>query len=124
MMKQKNEEWESAKLIKVYLIGRIVLFALMGLAVAYLAYEYRQRLVTFLPGAQSDTKSDEGVKAIRNLLRDPDKDIRDMTAGIIQQVYRNYPGRPLREDDFGEEFRESLENRKKTILEWLKGRNK
>jgi len=67
-------------------------------------------------------ESDEGVKTIRNLLRDPDKDIRDMTAGIIRQVYRTYPGRPLREDDFGEEFRESFEDRKKRVLERLRNK--
>lgn len=67
-------------------------------------------------------ESDEGVKTIRNLLRDPDKDIRDMTAGIIRQVYRTYPGRPLREDDFGEEFRESFEDRKKRVLEGLRNK--
>jgi len=65
-------------------------------------------------------ESDEGVKAIRNLLRDPDKDIRDMTAGIIRKAYRTYPGRPLREDDFPELFREIIEKRearKKRVLE-------
>lgn len=67
-------------------------------------------------------ESDEGVKAIRNFLRNSDKDIRDMTAGIIRQVYRTYPGQPLREDDFGEEFRESFENRKKRVLEGLKNK--
>jgi len=63
MMKQKNEEWKSAKLVKVYLTGRIVLVVLMALAVAYLANEYRQRLEAFLPGAQSDTKSESPRKA-------------------------------------------------------------
>jgi len=67
-------------------------------------------------------ESDEGVKAIRNLLRDSDKDIRDMTAGIIRQVYRTYPGRPLREDDFPEQFRKSFEDRKKRVLEGLKNK--
>ena len=69
-------------------------------------------------------KTDEAVKTIKNLLRNPDKNIRDMTAYTIRDAYKRYPGRPLREDDFPELFRESLENRKKTILEWLKGRNK
>jgi hypothetical protein len=65
-------------------------------------------------------ESDEGVKAIRNLLRNPDKDIRDMIAGIIRNAYRTYPGRPLREDDFPELFREIIEERearKKKVLE-------
>lgn len=65
-------------------------------------------------------ESNEGVKAIKNLLRNPDKDIRDITADAIRAAYRTYPGRPLREDDFPELFREIIEKRearKKRVLE-------
>jgi len=49
-------------------------------------------------------ETDAGVKAIRDLLRSPDEDIRKITADIIEGIYREYPGRPLRDDDFPEEF--------------------
>lgn len=71
-------------------------------------------------------KTDEGVHTISNLLRNPDKDIRDMTENIIRQIYRTYPGRPLRKDDFPELFREFVEERKannKIFLERLKTNN-
>jgi HEAT repeat protein len=69
---------------------------------------------------------DEGVQTIRNLLRNPDKNIRDMTEKIIRQIYRTYPGRPLRRDDFPELFREFSEKREannKKFLERLKADN-
>jgi len=68
-------------------------------------------------------KTDEGVRTIGNLLRSPDKDVRNMTENIIRQVYRTYPGQPLREDDFPELFKEAQverEKQKKRTLEWLK----
>ena len=65
-------------------------------------------------------EADEGVKAIRDLLRSRNKDVRDMTAAMIRAVYRTYPGRPLRYDDFGDEFRESFEERKRRVLERLR----
>lgn len=65
-------------------------------------------------------ETDEGVKTIRALLRSPDKDIREMTGNIIRLVYKTYPGQPLRNDDFGEEFRENFGNRKTKILERLR----
>ena len=71
-------------------------------------------------------KTDEGVQTISNLLRNPDKDIRYMTENIIRQIYRTYPGRPLRRDDFPELFREFSEERKannKKFLERLKADN-
>lgn len=72
------------------------------------------------------TKSDEGVKTIKNLLRNPNKDIRDVTANAIRAAYcRIHPGRPLREDDFPELYREIIEERearKKRVLEGLKNK--
>jgi len=70
-------------------------------------------------------ESDEGVKTIRNLLRDPDKDVRDMTSGIVRQTYRTYPGRPLKREDFPELFREIIEERearKKRVLEGVRNK--
>jgi len=75
-----------------------------------------------MPAAESD----EGVKTIKNLLRNPDKDIRDITADAIRFAYcRIHPGRPLREDDFPELFREIIEERKarkKRVLEGLRNK--
>lgn len=68
-------------------------------------------------------KTDKGVQTISTLLRNPDKEVRGMTENIIRQIYRVYPGRPLRKDDFPELFKETVEARekqKKRILEWLK----
>jgi hypothetical protein len=68
-------------------------------------------------------KTDEGVQTISNLLRSPDKDVRNMTENIIRQVYRTYPGLPLRVDDFPELFKEAQverEKQKKRTLERLK----
>lgn len=65
-------------------------------------------------------ESDKGVKAISELLKSPDKDTRQMTAGVLEVIYKDYPGRPLRDDDFGEEFRESFEQRKKRVLAKLR----
>ena len=71
-------------------------------------------------------KTDEGVQTISNLLRNPDKDVRDMTEIMIRQIYRTYPGQPLRRDDFPELFREIFEEREannKKVLERLKTDN-
>ena len=65
-------------------------------------------------------EADEGVKAIRDLLRNPNKDVRDMTAQTIRFIYKSYPGRPLRYDDFGDEFRENFEEQRKKLLERLR----
>lgn len=62
---------------------------------------------------------DPGIKAIRDLLRNPDKDISKFTSDIIKSFYRKYPGRPLRNDDFPEEFRGNPEEKKKKILEQI-----
>jgi hypothetical protein len=71
-------------------------------------------------------KTDEGVQTIRNLLRNADKDVHDMTENIIRQIYKTYPGKPLRKDDFPELFRDFVEEReanKKKFLERLKADN-
>jgi hypothetical protein len=65
-------------------------------------------------------ETDSGVRAIRELLKNPNEDIRRITSDIIKGVYREYRGRPLRDDDFGEEFRESFEQRKKRVLTKLR----
>lgn len=67
-------------------------------------------------------KTDEGVKAIKALLNSPDKNIRERTAAAIYGAYQAYPGRPLREDDFPEQFRKSFEDRKKRVLEGLRNK--
>jgi len=64
MMEQKNEEGKLAKPAKVYFVGWVVLVVIVCLAAGYLAYEYRQRLESYLPGAQSDTKSESPRKAV------------------------------------------------------------
>jgi len=64
-------------------------------------------------------KTDEGIHTISNLLRNPDKDVRDITETIIRQIYRTYPGRPLREDDFPELLKEFVEERKANIKRFL-----
>jgi len=86
------------------------------------------------------TRTEEGVEAIKNLLKNPDMDIpiaetdsgvqairdilknsepghRNVIGDYISAVYRDYPGRPLRDDDFQEEFRENPNKEKKEFLE-------
>lgn len=60
---------------------------------------------------------DEGVKLFKNLLTDPNEETRKMTFNVIQNVYKKYPGRPLRLDDFPNEFREDPDERKKKYQE-------
>lgn len=48
--------------------------------------------------------TDAGVRAIRDLLKHPDKNIRDDTASRLKYLYQEYPGRPLRADDFPAEL--------------------
>lgn len=62
-------------------------------------------------------RTDAGVRAIWKLLRNPDEDIPRTTKSIIEGIYKEYPGRPLRNDDFPEEFRGNPIERKKEILE-------
>lgn len=62
-------------------------------------------------------ETDAGVKAIRALLRSKDEKLKQFTASICEAIYREQPGRPLRDDDFPEEFREDFEEVKKKILE-------
>ncbi len=61
----------------------------------------------------SIAETDAGVKIIRDFLRNPDKNFRDMVSNIIRVVYKRHPGRPLRDNDFGEEFRKNPEERKR-----------
>jgi len=62
---------------------------------------------------------DEGVKVLKGLLNSQDEDVRKRTASSIHWACEAFPGRPLREDDFPELYRESVENRRKSTLEWL-----
>jgi hypothetical protein len=62
-------------------------------------------------------KTDSGVRAIRDILKHSESERRNMIADYISAIYRDYPGRALRDDDFPEEFREDLNEYKKKILE-------
>lgn len=66
--------------------------------------------------------TDKGVKAIKTILNHPDEIIRTGTIEMIRSTYRIYRGRPLRDDDFGKELKENPEERKKKVLEAIKGR--
>ncbi|MGD2094539.1 MAG: hypothetical protein PVH77_05985 [Phycisphaerales bacterium] len=65
-------------------------------------------------------QTDEGVKAIRNFLRTADEDTRNMTTDTIRFIYKTYPGRSLKNDDFPEEFRENTAERKMNFLERIR----
>jgi len=76
------------------------------------------RLLADHPGQNiAIAETDPGVKSIKDLLRNPDKEISQFTSDLIKGIYREYPGRPLRNDDFPEKFRENPEERKKMILD-------
>jgi hypothetical protein len=62
-------------------------------------------------------RADAGVKAIRDLLRSPNKDIRELTSDLVKGIYREYPGRPLRIDDFGEELRKPRQRKSNSSQE-------
>ena len=62
-------------------------------------------------------KTDSGVRAIRDILKSSESQQRNMLADYISAIYQDYPGRPLRDDDFPEEFREDQNEYKKKILE-------
>ena len=64
-------------------------------------------------------RTNGGVKTIRALLRSQEDNISKLTSDIVKSIYREYPGRPLRNDDFPEEFRENPEKRKKNRLEQI-----
>jgi hypothetical protein len=62
-------------------------------------------------------KTDSGVQAIRDILKHSEPEQRNMIADYISTIYRDYTGRPLRDDDFPAEFREDPNEYKKKILE-------
>jgi hypothetical protein len=64
-------------------------------------------------------EKDSGVKTIKNLLRSPDKEYRKMIADFVKSVYKVFPGRPLRDDDFPESFQQNSEEHKKKVLEQI-----
>jgi hypothetical protein len=64
-------------------------------------------------------QSDQGVKAIKLLLQAPDKEVRKAAAFYIKEICCQ-PGRPLRQDDFPDEFKENPDEYKKKILELLR----
>jgi hypothetical protein len=64
-------------------------------------------------------ETDSGVKAIRDVLRSPDEKQRELIADYIEIIYRTYPGRAFRENDFPDEFQEILEKRKARYIEMI-----
>lgn len=62
-------------------------------------------------------ETDSGVKTIRDLLRSPDEELRTRTVEDIEFIYRTYPGRAFRKDDFPDEFQKILEERKASFIE-------
>jgi hypothetical protein len=59
-------------------------------------------------------RTEQGVRALKQLLKDPDKDIRINTDHAIRSAYKRHSnkGRPLRDDDFEEMFRKQKEKKK------------
>ena len=65
-------------------------------------------------------ESDLGVRTIRDLLRDSDPNVRASTRySVERQAYHEYPGRPLRLDDFPREFQEDPGTFKQKTLNGL-----
>lgn len=62
-------------------------------------------------------ETDSGVKTIRDLLRSPDEELRTRTIEDIEFIYRTYPGRAFRKDDFPDEFQKNLDERKAYFIE-------
>jgi hypothetical protein len=65
-------------------------------------------------------ETDLGVRTIRDLLRHSDPNVRELTASYVRSVYREWPGRLFRIDDFPDEFEIDWEERKKIVLERLR----
>jgi hypothetical protein len=68
-----------------------------------------------------DVDKDRGIQTLRKLLKSTDAELRQETREIIRHVCHEYPGRPLRPDDFPNEYREDPETRKKAFLQILSG---
>ena len=64
-------------------------------------------------------QTDSGVKAIRDLLRSSDEKQRTIMVDYIEFFYRTSPGRAFRKDDFPEEFQKIREDRKKSLIEMI-----
>lgn len=64
-------------------------------------------------------QTDLGVRTIRDLLRDGDPDLRGRIRIDIGGVYHEYRGRPFRPDDFPAEFQETPEQFKQKMLKGL-----
>jgi len=65
-------------------------------------------------------ETDLGVHTIRDLLRDSDPNVREHTRYFVEQLaYHEYPGRPLRPDDFPPEFQDDPETFKQKTLNGL-----
>jgi len=63
--------------------------------------------------------ADEGIRALQGLLNSPDERLREATASVIRDAYEDYPGRPLRKDDFPELYTEVVERRRRSLSGWL-----
>jgi HEAT repeat protein len=68
-----------------------------------------------------EADKDRGIQTMRRLLQSRDAELRQETRESIHHVYHEYPGRPLRPDDFPNEYREDPEMRKKAFLQILSG---
>jgi len=64
-------------------------------------------------------ETDLGVRTIRDLLHDSDRNVRERTKYEIEFAYHEYPGRPLQPDDFPAEFREDPETFEQKTLNGL-----
>jgi hypothetical protein len=65
------------------------------------------------------SETDSGVKTIRDTLRSTDENRRNLIRSYIEVVYRTYPGRAFREDDFPDKFQKILEERKAKLIEMI-----
>jgi hypothetical protein len=62
-------------------------------------------------------ETDLGVRTIRDLLRHENRAMREGTATRIRAAYHEWPGRPLRKDDFPDPSETDWEEQKRTLLE-------
>jgi hypothetical protein len=67
----------------------------------------------------SPADADACVQAVRDLLRAPNPRMRSETKSWIEALYHDFPGRPLRQDDFPDEFRGNPEAIKQSVLKLL-----
>jgi hypothetical protein len=63
--------------------------------------------------------TDFGVRAIRDLLRDEDADVRETAHECVKWACYETPGRVLRPDDFPAEYEEVRARRRRSVEKWL-----